>query len=90
MVIIQEKLDLIRFNVDKEPHIRVNTEVCKKCHARPCIYVCPAGLYTLSDGELLYSYEGCLECGACYIACPAYAIDWNYPKGGYGVCFRTA
>ena len=90
MVIIQEKLDLVRFNVDRESHIRVNQEACKRCQSRPCLYVCPAGLYTLSDEELLHSYEGCLECGACYVACPEQAIDWNYPKGGYGVCFRTA
>jgi len=90
MVIIQEKLDLVRFNVDKEPHIRVNQEACNNCQSRPCLYVCPAGLYTLSDGELLYSYEGCFECGACYVACPEHAIDWNYPRGGYGVCFRAA
>jgi len=90
MVIIQEKLDLIRFNVDKEPHIRVNQEACNNCQSRPCLYVCPAGLYTLSDGELLYSYEGCFECGACYVACPEHSIDWNYPRGGYGVCFRAA
>lgn len=90
MVIIQQKLDLVRFNVDKEPHIRINQEPCRTCDRRPCLYVCPAGLFTLSDGEILFSYEGCFECGACYIACPGGAIDWNYPRGGYGVCFRAA
>lgn len=90
MVIIQEKLDLVRFKVDRDPHIRLSPELCKTCQTKPCLWVCPAGLFTLSGEEVLHSYEGCLECGTCRIACPAGAIEWNYPKGGFGVCFREA
>lgn len=87
---IQEKLDLVRFRVDKESHIKLDSALCQKCELRACLWVCPAGLFTLSGDELLLSYEGCLECGACYLACPQGAIQWNYPKGGYGVCFRES
>jgi len=33
-------------------------------------------------------YETCLECGTCYVVCDKEAVDWNYPRGGYGVCYR--
>ena len=33
-------------------------------------------------------YENCLECGTCYVICEKKALDWTYPRGGYGVCFR--
>jgi ferredoxin like protein len=90
MVSIQEKLELVRFKVDKQPHIRLKAEVCSSCEAKPCLWVCPAGLFTLSGGEVLFSYEGCLECGTCYLTCPEDAIEWSYPQGGYGVCFRES
>jgi ferredoxin like protein len=36
----------------------------------------------------MFSHQTCLECGACRISCQNGALDWNYPKGGFGVCFR--
>ncbi|RLE76230.1 MAG: ferredoxin family protein [Thermoprotei archaeon] len=86
---IEERLALDVFNVDKEPHIIVDTEKCKECETKPCLYVCPANLYTLEEnGELKFNYEGCLECGSCRIVCPHDAIKWNYPRGTFGVHFR--
>ncbi len=41
---IEERLELVRFKVDKTAHIRINSEVCKECDTTPCVYVCPAGL----------------------------------------------
>lgn len=85
---IEEKLSLVRYNVDIEPHIRINTTICKTCLERECLFVCPAECYTLQEDEVTFAHEGCLECGTCYVTCDKKAIDWNLPKGGYGVCFR--
>ena len=85
---IEDKLATIRFNVDAEPHIRVNTEICDACREKACLYVCPVQNYTLEEDRVVFSWQGCVECGACRIACRAGAIDWNYPQGGFGVCLR--
>lgn len=90
MVNVQEKLDTVLFRVDDRPHIVVDTDRCHTCALRPCLYVCPAQLFTESGGEILFSYEGCFECGTCYVACSGGAVHWSYPRGGYGVCFREA
>ena len=85
---IEDKLSTTRFNVDAEPHIKVNTEICETCLEKPCLYICPVQNYVLTDGKLEFSWQGCLECGACWIACMRNAIDWAYPRGGFGVCLR--
>ena len=85
---IEDKLSKIRFSIDEEPHIKVNTELCESCMVKPCLYVCPVQNYVLVDGKMVFSWQGCLECGACRIACPQDAIDWGYPRGGFGVCLR--
>jgi len=91
MINIQEKLNFIRFRLDKEAHIVIDREKCALCKGRPCLFACPAGLFILSEGdEILHSYEGCLECGTCYVVCEQAAINWRYPKGGFGVSFRAS
>ena len=85
---IEDKLSTTRFNVDAAPHIRVDTGLCENCTDRPCLYICPVQNYVLEDGRLVFSWQGCLECGACQIACRQGAIDWNYPRGGFGVSLR--
>ena len=89
---VDEKLALDVFEVDKEPFITVRTDICRSCELKPCLYVCPAQVYRLEkDGDLVYNIEGCLEMGACNIACHNLgrgAIDWKYPRGGLGVQFR--
>src|SRR5579885_3021792 len=87
---IEERLELVRFKVDKTPHIRVRTEECKGCDTTPCVFVCPAGLFELLGDEMHFSYEHCLECGTCYVACERKAIEWEYPRGGWGVSFRAS
>ena len=76
------------WDVDYEPHIKVDPEKCLKCDPKPCIYLCPAGCYTLLEGKVLFSYEGCLECGTCRVVCPEGAVDWNYPVSGRGIHYR--
>jgi ferredoxin like protein len=85
---LNEKLGLVRFVIDAEPHIRINRDVCARCRDRACTRVCPAECFTLDGERLTFSHQNCLECGACRISCQNGALDWSYPKGGYGVCFR--
>ena len=86
---IADRLYRVRFNVDRDnPHIKVNNEICRECDNQVCLRVCPAEVYAVEDGEITVSYQGCLECGACRIACTLGGIEWQYPKGGFGVCLR--
>lgn len=86
---IQDRLALDKFQVDHElPHIKLNKDLCQGCDLRPCTFVCPAGLYQWTGTEISFDCAGCLECGACRIACPKKALDWNYPRGSFGVNFR--
>ena len=86
---VDQRLALVKFEVDKTPHITIDKEKCETCESKPCIPACPAGLYSLGeDGKLHFNYEGSLECGTCRIICPLGAIKWNYPRGGFGVWFQ--
>lgn len=85
---IEDKLATTRFDVDAEPHIRVNTGLCETCREKACLYICPVQNYTLVEDKLAFSWQGCVECGACRIACTAGAIEWSYPRGGFGVSLR--
>lgn len=86
---LEDKLFLDKFKVDKKPHLElVDTEICRRCDSKDCIYVCPVGNYKRVDGIVELSWEGCLECGSCRIACGSDAIRWNYPQGGFGIRFR--
>jgi len=89
--ITEEKIVFTAFNPDKKPHIVLNEEVCSnKCKEKYCTFVCPAGCFEHNEenGKVVFSFEGCLECGTCRIACEEDALDWNHPVGGYGVVFR--
>jgi ferredoxin like protein len=89
MVNVDDKLNLVRFRISPEAHIKVNKSCCRDCSIQACLYICPAACYTKADdGEILFAYEGCLECGSCSVVCDPGAIEWNYPRGGYGVCYR--
>ena len=87
---VEEKLETVKFKIDKNAHITVKKELCKDCTTRPCLTICPAENYQWDEktDELIFNYEGCLECGTCRITCPKDAIDWSYPQGGYGVKYR--
>jgi ferredoxin like protein len=89
---LEEKLGRDVFKIDKESsHIRIDHDICRtRCILRPCLYVCPAHLYTMNEerDEILVDYEGCLECGTCMIVCEEEALTWNYPRAGYGVQYR--
>lgn len=87
---IEAKLGLDVFKIDEKPHIIIDHDVCgEKCSVRPCLFVCPANLYTIDDKkEVAVDFEGCLECGTCFIACRDDALTWFYPRAGHGVQYR--
>lgn len=88
---VTELLSLNRFEVDEDSaHIVLDKEICRNCVEKPCLIVCPAGLYKLDKtGEISFDYAGCLECGTCRVMCKNKGIiKWEYPQGGFGVHFR--
>ncbi|MBI4701760.1 MAG: 4Fe-4S dicluster domain-containing protein [Deltaproteobacteria bacterium] len=88
---VDEKIALDAFRQDSEPHIRLRQERCAPCPDRVCLRVCPGGLYSLAEtsGEVRVECSGCLECGSCLSSCIRGAIDWSYPRGGFGVRYRA-
>lgn len=88
MVKIDDLLLNSRFRVDDIPHITLNRELCDDCAGRHCAIVCPAGCFVVGDGNgIEFSYASCLECGSCRVVCSRGAIEWNYPRGGFGICY---
>jgi len=89
---IERKLALDTYNVDRgRAHIRIiDPDVCLRCERQQCINCCPATCYTpQEDGHVLFSYEGCVECGTCRIVCHEFRnIEWTYPRGGFGIQYR--
>jgi ferredoxin like protein len=89
-MIVDDIFDLVSYRIHEEPHITVNRHVCQECTHRACTFICPAHCYQLNEekGRIDFAYEACLECGTCLLICDRGALDWNYPKGGFGVHFR--
>ena len=89
---IERKLALNTFNVDaSRAHIRIiDHDVCLRCVRQQCINCCPANCYVpADDGRVIFSYEGCVECGTCRIVCHEFRnIEWTYPRGGFGIQYR--
>jgi ferredoxin like protein len=89
---LKDKLGLDVFKIDTHAaHIVIDHDVCRtKCSLRPCLYVCPADLYSYvaARDEIFVDYEGCLECGTCLIVCRNDALEWHYPRAGFGVQYR--
>ena len=86
---IDEKLYTVRYNVDSEnPHIIVDQESCKKCSGKPCLFICPVEAYKLEGEKIVVSWQNCIECGTCRIVCPRDALQWEFPRGGFGICFK--
>ncbi len=87
---IENLTQMTQFFTDEQSHIVVNREICRICDHRACVRTCPANCYTFNEETKLLSvvYETCLECGTCYVICDKGAVDWSYPRGGYGVNYR--
>jgi ferredoxin like protein len=87
---IEDLTHLTQFQADDRPHIVVDKDICRSCDHRICVTACPANCYTFNEETELLSvvWETCLECGTCYVLCDKGALDWSYPRGGCGVCYR--
>ncbi|MEW5769137.1 MAG: 4Fe-4S dicluster domain-containing protein [Pseudomonadota bacterium] len=88
---VETKLFQNRYLVDAEqPHIRIRVpSLCeKKCADQPCVVCCPAGCYTAEGRKVTLITDGCLECGTCRIVCLERNLDWEYPRGGYGIQYK--
>ncbi len=86
---VEEKLALLSTKADAESHIRLDGARCARCKARPCLFACPAGLWTQDEsGRVKVEHSGCLECGTCLVVCPLGAVTWNYPRPPCGVHYR--
>lgn len=86
------RLKLLCFHPDSEfAHVLItNPQMCKTCDHGVCLTICPSGVfkwnYQNDEQPVLVHYEQCIECGACRLVCPN--IHFQYPNGGYGVCFN--
>jgi len=85
---VEQRLSLDSFETDEESHIKVNREKCKERDVKVLLRVCPARCFSVSPDGLVFSRLGCLECGACRAAASPGAIEWSFPKGGFGIRYR--
>lgn len=88
---VEDKLFYNRYLVDAgRPHIKVRPHAVPSPALLALTTVCPAGCYAVNDsGQVEVTPDGCMECGTCRIlAEPAGDIEWNYPRGGFGVLFK--
>lgn len=87
---IEKELYVNKYNVSEhESHIVVkDMEVCRKCSTQPCTHICPAAVYVWEHDQMTVQYSGCLECGSCRFACPCDNLEWNYPRGGFGMVLK--
>ena len=87
--VLKAKLGLDVFKPAKAPHIVIRAGREEDPRLKPAVNICPAGCYSENEkGEVSLNVEGCLECGACRIACGIEVLEWSYPEGGAGVQFR--
>ncbi|QWT45972.1 ferredoxin family protein [Azospira inquinata] len=87
---VEEKLFQNRYRVDSgRPHIHIkNAATCATCDTQSCVWCCPAGCWRLENGKVDLVTDGCLECGTCRVVCAPKNVDWNYPRGGFGILFK--
>jgi len=88
----EDRMATVEFRVAEQPHIIVDSDVCRSCTTKACVHACPAKLFVpTSDGGVLFNYEQCFECGTCYLVCNTEgALTWSYPEGGRGVVYRKS
>lgn len=86
---LDDMLYKVKSKTDDVTHLKIRDQaVCGHCEDKPCMPRCPARVYTWENGETLVAFENCLECGVCKVVCPYDNIDWEYPRGGYGVVWK--
>jgi len=89
---LDEKLNRVTFIPAPEPHITLDPSICSNCGIdRICLTICPAGNFRLDEStdRVSIATESCMECGSCRIVCTEGAINWAWPRGGFGVCYTV-
>jgi ferredoxin like protein len=86
---LADRLYKVKYKTDGLTHLKIKDQaVCLRCEYKPCIPRCPAQVYEWENDEIRVAFENCLECGVCKIVCPYDNIDWEYPRGGFGVVWK--
>lgn len=88
---ITDRLFTIRYKCDEKSHLAIkNEQICGDCQTKSCTFICPSDVYEWNPEHAKpdISYENCLECGTCRIACPHSNIEWTYMLGGHGIAYR--
>ena len=88
---VPQKLAVNKYELDEgHPHIEVHEEVCRSlCPDLACLFICPADVYSEQNGQIVADWAACLECTTCKVACPSEALHWEYPRGGFGIVYRS-
>jgi ferredoxin like protein len=86
-----QKIAVNKYELDEgHPHIEVREEACRAlCPDLACLFICPADVYSEQNGVIVADWAGCLECTTCKVACPSQALHWEYPRGGFGIVYRS-
>ena len=90
---IEEKLYRNRYLVDSgKPHVKITEkgQEAPSPQLEALVHICPAGCYQKTDtGSVEVVPDGCMECGTCRVLTQDTAeLEWNYPRGGFGVLFK--
>lgn len=88
---VEEKLYQNRYLVDAgRPHIKVRPHIVPSKALLALTHACPAGCYSQNDqGQVEANVDGCVECGTCRVlTAKTGEIEWNYPRGGFGVLYK--
>jgi ferredoxin like protein len=88
---IEEKLYQNRYVVDAgKPHIKVKEHEVPSEALKSLVTTCPANCYSETEqGKVEIVPDGCMECGTCRVVCTdTDEIEWDYPRGGYGVLYK--
>ncbi len=87
---VDAKLSVDKFYVDEgNAHIELIDNPSREEFDK-LVLACPAALYKYGEnGETLFDYAGCLECGTCRLICGDTILKkWEYPVGTMGVEYR--
>jgi ferredoxin like protein len=88
---VEDKLFDNRYKVDEgNPHVCIAPHTIPSDVLVTLTKVCPAGCYQKADdGTVEVIPDGCMECGTCRVlTAESGELDWNYPRGGYGIQFK--
>lgn len=89
MVDGRSKARVNRYEPPAKPHISIiSADGCAACSHQACLTVCPTNVFMRRrGGRIAVEHKRCVECCACWIACPD-NIDFSFPADGGGIIHR--